>query len=134
MVSPANLSVGGTISEGGTLLSNKYAAKSHGTHVSYGTSATAVGKTAAAGTASTVSRSDHTHSLSKTAVTDALGYTPPTTDTNTAHSHSAGVGLTGSGNAGISGTYTYKVNLVNEAVASNAASYTVGGTSKFYAV
>ena len=134
MISPANLSVGGTISEGGTLLSAKYAAKSHGTHVSYGTSATAVGKTAAAGTASTVSRSDHTHSLSKSAVTTALGYTPPTTDTNTAHSHSAGVGLTGSGNAGTSGTYTYKVNLVNEAVASNAASYTAGGTSKFYAV
>lgn len=53
---------------------------------------------------------------------------------NSAHSHSAGVGLTGSGNAGTSGTYTYKVNLVNEAVASNAASYTAGGSSKFYAV
>ena len=55
-------------------------------------------------------------------------------DTNTAHSHSAGVGLTGSGTAGTSGTYTYKVNLVDETKASNAASYTAGGTSKFYAV
>ena len=57
------------------------AASSHGTHVSYGTSATAVGATASAGSASTVSRSDHTHSLSKSAVTTALGYTPPTTNT-----------------------------------------------------
>lgn len=55
-------------------------------------------------------------------------------DNNSAHGHSAGVGLTGSGNAGTSGTYTYKVNLVNETAASNAASYTAGGTSKFYAV
>ena len=36
---------------------------SHGTHVSYGTSATAVAPSASAGTASTVSRSDHVHSL-----------------------------------------------------------------------
>ena len=56
------------------------------------------------------------------------------TDTNTAHNHSAGVGLTGSGTAGTSGTYTYKVNLVNETPASNAASYTSGVASKFYAV
>ena len=55
-------------------------------------------------------------------------------DTNTAHSHSAGVGLTGSGTAGTSGTYTYKINLVNEAQSTNAATYTAGGTSKFYAV
>lgn len=57
------------------------AASSHGTHVSYGTSASAVGSTASAGSATTVSRSDHTHSLSKDAVTTALGYTPPTTNT-----------------------------------------------------
>lgn len=66
------------------------AASSHGTHVSYGTSATAVGATASAGTASTVSRSDHTHSLSKSAVTTALGYTPPTTDTNTTYTVATG--------------------------------------------
>lgn len=60
---------------------------------------------------------------------------PALDNTNTSHSHSAGVGLTGSGSAGTgSGTYTYKVNLVNEAKSSNAASYTAGGTSKFYAV
>ena len=63
---------------------------------------------------------------------DGIWTTPP--NSNSAHSHSAGLGLTGSGSAGTSGTYTYKVNLVNEAVASNAASYTAGGTSKFYAV
>ena len=56
------------------------------------------------------------------------------TDTNTAHNHSAGVGLTGSGTAGTSGTYTYKVNLVDETPASIEASYTSGAASKFYAV
>ncbi len=66
------------------------AANSHGTHVSYGTSATAVGATASAGSATTVSRSDHTHSLSKSAVTTALGYTPPTSDTNTTYTFSTG--------------------------------------------
>ena len=63
---------------------------------------------------------------------DGTWVVPP--NSNSAHSHSAGLGLTGSGSAGTSGTYTYKVNLVNETVASNAASYTAGGTSKFYAV
>ena len=42
---------------------NYYALASHGTHVSYGTSATAVSTTASAGSATTVSRSDHVHSL-----------------------------------------------------------------------
>ena len=61
--------------------------------------------------------------------------TDTNTDTNTSHNHSAGVGLTGSGSAGTSGsTYTYKVNLVNETKASNAASYTAGAASEFYAV
>ena len=55
-------------------------------------------------------------------------------DINTAHSHSAGVGLTGSGNAGTSGTYTYKVNLRDEHVASYSSTYTAGGSTKFYAV
>ena len=55
-------------------------------------------------------------------------------NTNTAHSHSAGVGLTGSGNAGTSGTYTYKVNLRDEQVASYSSTYTAGGSTKFYAV
>ncbi len=59
---------------------------------------------------------------------------PANPDTNTAHGHSAGVGLTGSGAAGASGTYTYKVNLVDETKSANAATYTAGGTSKFYAV
>lgn len=48
----------------------------------------------------------------------------PWTDnnTNTSHSHSAGVGLVGSGNAGTSsGTYTYKVALVDDTLDSNAS-------------
>ena len=69
------------------------AASSHGTHVSYGTSATAVGATASAGSASTVSRSDHTHSLSKSAVTTALGYTPPTKDTTYSAATTSAAGL-----------------------------------------
>ena len=59
---------------------------------------------------------------------------PASDNTNTAHSHSAGVGLTGSGNAGTSGTYTYKVNLRDEHVASYSSTYTAGGSTKFYAV
>lgn len=56
-------------------------------------------------------------------------------NTNTAHSHNVGVGLVGSGNAGTSGgTYTYKVNLRDEHVASNSSTYTAGGSTKFYAV
>ena len=60
---------------------------------------------------------------------------PASDNTNTAHSHNAGVGLTGSGNAGTSGTYTYKVNLRDEHVASYSSTYTAaGGSTKFYAV
>lgn len=56
-------------------------------------------------------------------------------NTNTAHSHNVGVGLVGSGNAGTSGgTYTYKVNLRDEHVASNSSTYEAGGSTKFYAV
>ena len=62
-------------------------------------------------------------------------FTDTNTDTNTSHSHSAGVGLVGSGSAGTSsGTYDYKVALVNETKASNASSYTAGAASKFYSV
>ena len=45
---------------------NGKAASSHGTHVSYGTSAPAANGTASAGSASTVSRSDHVHPLQTT--------------------------------------------------------------------
>ena len=82
------------------------------------------------------STDDKSHIKSVTAVTkeDITDLGIPGTDTNTAHNHSAGVGLTGSGTAGTSGTYTYKVNLVDETKASNAASYISGAASKFYAV
>lgn len=70
-----------------------------------------------------------------TSISDKTVKIPDSDNTNTSHSHSAGVGLTGSGSAGTStGTYTYKVNLVKEDKSSNAASYTAGGSSKFYAV
>lgn len=77
-----------------------------------------------------------TGSDATTVTSDANGnITIKSTDNNTSHNHSAGVGLTGSGSAGTSGsTYTYKVNLVNETKASNAASYIAGADSKFYAV
>ena len=77
-----------------------------------------------------------TGSGATTVTSDANGnITIKSTDNNTSHNHSAGVGLTGSGSAGTSGsTYTYKVNLVNETKASNAASYTAGAASEFYAV
>ena len=60
---------------------------------------------------------------------------PASDNINTAHSHNVGVGLVGSGNAGTTGgTYTYKVNLRDEHVASNSSTYTAGGSTKFYAV
>lgn len=213
MTSPANLSIGGTISEGGTSLAEKYAAKSHGTHVTWSTTTPKINGTAAVGSETKVARGDHVHptDTSRAAASDLVSHTGDNvvhitsaertnwnaaythsqtahapsdaqknqnafsnvkvgsttiaadtttdtltfaagsnitltpdaasdqitiaaTDTNTAHSHSAGAGLTGSGNAGTSGTYSYKVNLVDETVSSNASSYAAGGTSKFYAV
>ena len=56
--------------------------------------------------------------LTKSDVTTALGYTPPTSDTNTSHAHTAGNGLTISGSGGTSGTTTYSL----------ANSFTVTGT------
>ena len=43
---------------------SSFAAASHGTHVTYGASASAVGTASSAGSAATVSRSDHVHSIS----------------------------------------------------------------------
>ena len=54
------------------------AAASHGTHVTYGTSASALG-TSSAGTATTVSRSDHVHALPSLT---ALGLTATATELN----------------------------------------------------
>lgn len=54
--------------------------------------------------------------------------------TNTAHTHTDGLGLIRTGNGGISGTVSYKVSLVNENASANASTYTAGGSSKFYAV
>ncbi len=65
-----------------------------------------------------------------------VGSTPKFTDTNTAHSHSAGVGLLlgDTNTGGTSGTVIYKAALVDETKSANAATYTAGGVSKFYAV
>ena len=49
-------------------------------------------------------------------------------DNNTSHGHSAGVGLVGSGNAGTSGTYTYKAKLRSEtALTVDSAAATASG-------
>ena len=58
-----NTAFPGTISEGGTALSNKYAAKSHGTHVDYATATPKAHGTAAVGTSAKVAREDHVHPL-----------------------------------------------------------------------
>lgn len=44
------------------------------------------------GTSANYARQDHTHAITKAVVTAALGYTPPTTNTNT--TYSAGTGMT----------------------------------------
>ena len=128
--------------------------------IHYGTSATAVSKSASAGSAATVSRSDHVHSLpaaSKTAfggikvgdnitvssgtisltksnVTDALGYTPVEKDSDT-DTGATSVEVTGSGNAVTSASYdatTRKLTLTKGATYNNyslptASSSTLGG-------
>lgn len=56
-------------------------------------------------------------------------------NTNTAHSHSAGIGLIGSGDAGISGTYTYKAALKSETRNANAAlAVPTANANRFYPV
>lgn len=69
----AKLTVAGEVSatsftENGTTLSNKYAAKSHGTHVgdAYATVAPLANGTAAIGTSSRIAREDHVHPLQTT--------------------------------------------------------------------
>ena len=69
----AKLTVAGEVNatsftENGTTLSNKYAAKSHGTHVgdAYATVAPKANGTAAVGTSSRIAREDHVHPLQTT--------------------------------------------------------------------
>lgn len=61
---------------------------------------------------------------------------PANPDTNSAHGHSAGIGLVGSGNAGTSGTYTYKAALVNETKSELGGLYysDTAANAKLYAV
>lgn len=87
------------------------AASSHGTHVSYGTSAAALG-TSSAGSASTVSRSDHVHALpALTSCTGTLTVAKGGTGVNTLKS---GQVLVGNGTG---------------AVTTRAIDTTAGGTS-----
>jgi hypothetical protein len=58
----------------------------------------------------------------------------PNTDTNTAHSHTAGVGLIISGSGGISGTTDYKVALVSDTLNSSAALTRVTNADRLYPV
>lgn len=58
-----------------------------------------------------------------------LGAPNNTNSTNTAHSHTAGTGLTISGSGGTSGTTTYSANLN-----STTSLGTIGTTSKLYAI
>ena len=70
------------------------AASSHGTHVSYGTSASALG-TSSAGSASTVSRSDHVHALpALTSCTGTLTVAKGGTGATTAAGALTNLGLT----------------------------------------
>lgn len=60
---------------------------------------------------------------------------PSADDTNTSHSHSAGVGLVGSGSAGTSsGTYNYKVALVDETANTADSSKSTSSSGGLYAV
>ena len=92
--------------------------------------------------ATSVSNSAPTLAWNTTSTIGTVGGTaltvtmPSNPNSNSAHSHEAGAGLTFSDDVrgGTSGTVTYKASLVNESKSTNAASYEAGGTSKFYAV
>ena len=84
---------GGVTSNIQTQLNGK-AASSHGTHVTYGTSATALG-TSAAGSATTVSRSDHVHALpALTSCTGTLTVAKGGTGATTAAAALTNLGIT----------------------------------------
>lgn len=109
------------------------AAASHGTHVSYGTTASAVNTAASAGTATTVSRSDHVHSLDKATVVAALGYTPPTTNT-TYESMSSTEGITGTATTNRVLTAANLKAIIAGSAAASATKDSAGNTiSTYYA-
>ena len=92
-------------------------------------------------TVQTVSAATPTTTASRTYAiqknsTGQLVVNVPWTDnnTNTAHTHSDGLGLIRTGGGGTSGDVSYKVALINETKSTNAATYTAGGASNFYAV
>lgn len=68
--------------ENGTALSSKYAAASHGTHVTYATATPKANGTAAVGTSTKVAREDHVHPLQTTISGNAATATKATQDGN----------------------------------------------------
>lgn len=86
--------------------STAYAAASHGTHVSYGTSSSALG-TSSAGSATTVSRSDHVHALpALTSCTGTLTVAKGGTGATTATAALTNLGITYGTSALTPGTST----------------------------
>lgn len=97
---------------------NAKATNSHGTHVSYGTSTSALG-TSSAGTASTVSRSDHVHALP--ALTSCTGTLSVAKGGTGATTFTSGVALIGAGTGAVttrsitnntSATYLQQVQIL----------------------
>lgn len=72
------------------ILTDNFASKSHGTHVTYGTSAAALG-TSSAGTSDSVSRSDHVHAMPTAANVGAIAK-PSSTTVNTIARYSSTTG------------------------------------------
>ena len=102
------------------------AAASHGTHVSYGTSTKALG-TSSAGSASTVSRSDHVHALpALTSCTGTLSVAKGGTGATDAATARANLGAAASSHTHttVNGTYTSNGGA-------QPPSYAVGGTVRF---
>ena len=106
-----------SLSEGGTPLANKYLGKKIAT-------ATVLGGVKSSTTGTAANRDYNVQVNSD----GTMKVNVPWTYINTSHSHSAGVGLVGSGRAGASGTYTYKAKLRSEtALTVDSAAATTSG-------
>lgn len=79
------------------------------------------------GSSTAYAREDHIHYISKAIVTSALGYTPPTTDTNTTYAAASSVSAIAT--AAVTGTSTAyaradHVHNITKATITNALGYT----------
>lgn len=109
----------------GNVITSTYAKTSHGTHVTYGTSAKALG-TSSAGSASTVSRSDHVHALpALTSCTGTLTVAKGGTGATTAADARANLGAAASSHNQAASTITAGT-LAGQVVANATAVATVG--------